>query len=68
MKQLENMSAEERAADLRALRARARYPLYLLAADVRESRLGLMLSGRLELPLAVAQRAYDVLQGKVPAA
>lgn len=54
------------APDVRAAIARARVPLYLLAAQVQlhPSRLGLMLNERVPLPPELAARILRLLQEK----
>jgi hypothetical protein len=51
-------------ADFRAARARLRFPIYQLAAEVpiHPSRLGMMLNERLPMPPDVAKRLADVLE------
>ena len=57
-------------ADLRAQRARLQVPLFLLAADVRvhPGRLGMMLNGRIALPVEIAERIAEALSRREEAA
>lgn len=55
--------------DLRALRGRARIPLYQLGAEIglHPSRLGAMLNERVQMPPEVAARVQRVLEDDMAA-